>query len=115
MARLSALGGREQEQRDLFATFNVIYAILATNEAENWRGVAFVSRGFRGRREKSADASRLPPGQYLVRGFPVLSAGPTPRTPLSEWSFTIDGMVGNARSWSAAALVAAGVARHLEL
>jgi O-antigen/teichoic acid export membrane protein len=30
VARLSALGGREQEQRDLFATFNVIYAFLAT-------------------------------------------------------------------------------------
>jgi len=62
--------------------------------------VAFVSRGFRGRREKSADASRLPPGQYLVRGFPVLSAGPTPRTPLSEWSFTIDGDVDRERRWS---------------
>jgi DMSO/TMAO reductase YedYZ molybdopterin-dependent catalytic subunit len=34
-----------------------------------------VSRGFRGRRRPSAE---LPPGQYLVEDFPVLSAGPTP-------------------------------------
>jgi DMSO/TMAO reductase YedYZ molybdopterin-dependent catalytic subunit len=62
--------------------------------------VAFVSRGLRGRREQPADASRLPPGQYLVRGFPVLSAGPTPRTPLSEWSFSIGGEVDAERRWS---------------
>ena len=40
----------------------------------------FVSRGFQGRRRQTQD-TRLPPGQYLVDGFPVLSAGP-PRTPL---------------------------------
>jgi hypothetical protein len=33
-----------------------------------------VSRGFKGRRRPSAE---LPPGQYLVEDFPVLSAGPT--------------------------------------
>ena len=35
-----------------------------------------ISRGFRGHREPAADQSRLPPGQYLTRDFPVLSAGP---------------------------------------
>jgi DMSO/TMAO reductase YedYZ molybdopterin-dependent catalytic subunit len=59
-----------------------------------------ISRGFRGRREPAADASRLPPGQYLTRDFPVLSAGPTPRTPLDEWSLTIHGAVDDARSWT---------------
>ncbi|MFL5990557.1 MAG: sulfite oxidase-like oxidoreductase, partial [Rubrobacteraceae bacterium] len=39
--------------------------------------MSFFSRGFRGRRRQTDD--RLPPGQYLVEGFPVLSAGPTPR------------------------------------
>jgi DMSO/TMAO reductase YedYZ molybdopterin-dependent catalytic subunit len=60
----------------------------------------FISRGFKGRREKPTDASRLPPGQYLVRDFPVLSAGPTPHTPLSQWSFTITGEVDADRTWS---------------
>ena len=49
------------------------------------------SRGFQGRRRDDADAARLPPGQYLTPGFPVLSAGPTPHTPLEEWSFAIEG------------------------
>ena len=49
-----------------------------------------VSRGFRGRRA-DVDPARVPPGQYVTTDFPVLSAGPTPRTPLDEWSFTIAG------------------------
>ena len=49
-----------------------------------------ISRGFRGRRPR-ADPTRLPPGQYVTRDFPVLSAGPTPHTPLDEWSFSISG------------------------
>ncbi len=48
-----------------------------------------VSRGFFGRRH-SQPTRPIPPGQYLERGFPVLSAGPTPRTPLSEWTFKIE-------------------------
>ena len=48
-----------------------------------------VSRDFRGRRKSEAEPDRLPPGQYLTDGFPVLSAGPTPNTPLEEWNFSI--------------------------
>ena len=59
-----------------------------------------VSRGFRGRRRDEAQADRIPPGQYLVGDFPVLSAGPTPHTPLSEWSFSIRGRVEPERTWS---------------
>ena len=51
-----------------------------------------ISRGFRGRRP-SADPARIPPGQYLTPDFPVLSYGPTPHTPLDQWSLTIDGAV----------------------
>ena len=40
------------------------------------------------------------PGQYYERGFPVLSAGPTPRTPLEEWTFSIRGAVDETRSWT---------------
>jgi DMSO/TMAO reductase YedYZ molybdopterin-dependent catalytic subunit len=61
--------------------------------------VSSFTRGFRGRR-READDGRLPPGQYLVDGFPVLSAGPTPHTPLSEWSFSIVGEVDEPRQWS---------------
>jgi hypothetical protein len=38
-----------------------------------------ISRGFRGRRDH-APSDRVPPGQYVVRDFPVLSAGPTPHS-----------------------------------
>ena len=58
------------------------------------------SRGFRGRRRADVDPARLPPGQYVTTDFPVLSAGPTPRTPLGEWSFTIGGSVAEGRSWT---------------
>ena len=57
------------------------------------------TRGFH-RRRATADHGRLPPGQYLEGGFPVLSAGPTPRTPLSEWTFSITGEVDGERSWT---------------
>jgi DMSO/TMAO reductase YedYZ molybdopterin-dependent catalytic subunit len=59
-----------------------------------------VSRGFRGRRLPDVEAARLPPGQYLTPDFPVLSAGPTPHTPLAEWSLSVDGAVDTARAWS---------------
>jgi DMSO/TMAO reductase YedYZ molybdopterin-dependent catalytic subunit len=59
-----------------------------------------ISRGFRGRREPEREPGRLPPGQYETRDFPVLSAGPTPHSPLQEWSFTIGGAVAQGRSWS---------------
>ena len=62
--------------------------------------MSFVTRGFRGRRRDQELGARLPPGQYLVDGFPVLSAGPTPRTPLSEWTFTITGEVDQPKQWT---------------
>ena len=52
---------------------------------------SFVSRGFRGRRrDADADPARVPPGQSMARDFPVLSAGPTPHTPLDRWTFSIE-------------------------
>jgi DMSO/TMAO reductase YedYZ molybdopterin-dependent catalytic subunit len=50
--------------------------------------VRIVSRGFEGRRRQPGDGL-VPPGQYVVDDFPVLSAGPTPATPLEDWDFTI--------------------------
>jgi DMSO/TMAO reductase YedYZ molybdopterin-dependent catalytic subunit len=58
-----------------------------------------VSRGFFGRREESPRP--IPPGQYLEKGFPVLSAGPTPRVALDQWSFSLVGSDGSLlASWS---------------
>jgi len=62
--------------------------------------MSFVSRGFRGRRREGVDRGRVPPGQYLVDDFPVLSAGPTPHRRLEEWSFTIDGAVDEPLTWT---------------
>jgi DMSO/TMAO reductase YedYZ molybdopterin-dependent catalytic subunit len=61
--------------------------------------MAFISRGFRGRPRRDVDPSRVPPGQYTVDDFPVLSAGPTPRSPLDAWSFTIQGAVDQPVTW----------------
>jgi DMSO/TMAO reductase YedYZ molybdopterin-dependent catalytic subunit len=60
----------------------------------------FISRGFTGKRRQPEAANRVPPGQYVTPDFPVLSAGPTPRTPLERWSFTIDGLVSEPAKWS---------------
>jgi DMSO/TMAO reductase YedYZ molybdopterin-dependent catalytic subunit len=57
-----------------------------------------ISRGFRGRPRR--EAAGLPPGQYLVRDFPVLSAGPTPRVDLDQWEFVITTEAGQRRAWS---------------
>ena len=57
-----------------------------------------VTRGFR--RRRTGDGDRLPPGQYLEAGFPVLSAGPTPHIPLDQWDFAITGAISEERSWT---------------
>jgi DMSO/TMAO reductase YedYZ molybdopterin-dependent catalytic subunit len=60
-----------------------------------------VSHGFRHRRHPSLDEEgRVPPGQYVTQGFPVLSAGPTPHTPLPEWTFSIRQDGGTLKSWT---------------
>jgi DMSO/TMAO reductase YedYZ molybdopterin-dependent catalytic subunit len=58
------------------------------------------TRGFFGRRRQPEADDRVPPGQYLTNDFPVLSAGPTPHTPLSQWSFEVNGLVKEPRHWS---------------
>ena len=52
--------------------------------------MSIISRGFHGRR-RDGPPDRVPPGQYVTDDFPVLSAGPTPHTPLEQWTFTIEG------------------------
>jgi len=57
-----------------------------------------ISRGFRGRRAAQPDG-RIPPGQYLTKDFPVLSAGPTPRVDLAHWDFAIVAADGRTVRW----------------
>jgi len=66
--------------------------------------MGIVSPGFfgRGRRDDPA----LPPGQHLTEGFPVLSAGPTPRIAPDEWEFTITTETGQVHRWSWAEFLA---------
>jgi DMSO/TMAO reductase YedYZ molybdopterin-dependent catalytic subunit len=59
-----------------------------------------ISRGFKGRRRDDAPGDRVPPGQYVTNDFPVLSAGPTPHTPLDQWDFTIVGEVDELHRWT---------------
>jgi DMSO/TMAO reductase YedYZ molybdopterin-dependent catalytic subunit len=59
--------------------------------------MAVISRGFHGRRSERHD---LPPGQYEVHDFPVLSAGPTPRVAREDWEFTITTVAGARHRWS---------------
>jgi DMSO/TMAO reductase YedYZ molybdopterin-dependent catalytic subunit len=60
-----------------------------------------ISRGFHRRHGEEA-GGRLPPGQYLTHDFPVLSAGPTPHTALTNWTFSIQGLRDGAaaKSWT---------------
>jgi DMSO/TMAO reductase YedYZ molybdopterin-dependent catalytic subunit len=62
--------------------------------------MGFISRGFRGKRRETAASGRLPPGQYLVNDYPVLSAGPTPRPNLEQWTFSIEGEIDEPRRWT---------------
>ncbi len=50
--------------------------------------MTIINRGFQGHR-RQAGAGLIPPGQYLVDDFPVLTAGPTPSVALADWDFTI--------------------------
>ena len=67
--------------------------------------MTFVSPGFSGHRRRD-EQQRLPPGQYLVRDFPVLSAGPTPHLSTDRWEFTITTETGQVHKWSWAELLA---------
>ncbi|HEY1703188.1 MAG TPA: molybdopterin-dependent oxidoreductase [Trebonia sp.] len=61
--------------------------------------VQVVARGFTGRRPDPG-ARELPPGQYLERGFPVMSIGPTPDVRTDAWRFTITTETGERHSWT---------------
>ncbi len=45
-------------------------------------------------------AERLPPGQHLVRNWPVLDLGVQPKVEAWDWKLTIDGQVENPVTWT---------------
>jgi DMSO/TMAO reductase YedYZ molybdopterin-dependent catalytic subunit len=57
-----------------------------------------LAQGFKSRDIATTD--RLPPGQKLTTGFPVLDLGVQPEIPLSEWTLAIDGLVEKPVSFS---------------
>src|SRR5688500_5409469 len=58
------------------------------------------TRGFTGRRPAPELADRIPPGQSVTEDFPVLTAGPTPRIALGDWSFTLKVGVRPVKRWT---------------
>jgi len=62
--------------------------------------MALINRGFRRRNRVDAPPDRVPPGQYVTADFPVLSAGPTPRVRLEEWSLSVSTAAGQETRWS---------------
>jgi DMSO/TMAO reductase YedYZ molybdopterin-dependent catalytic subunit len=58
-------------------------------------------RLLRGRGVSDEERRRLPPGQHLVRNFPVLHEGRIPYTEAPpDWDLRVEGLVGRPRRWS---------------
>jgi DMSO/TMAO reductase YedYZ molybdopterin-dependent catalytic subunit len=66
----------------------------------NSRSKDMATRGFTHRPSQDDLAGRLPPGQHLVDGFPVLSAGPTPRITSEKWTFTLKVGPRSVKTWT---------------
>jgi len=45
--------------------------------------------------QKKPSELRLPPGQHLTKGFPVLDLGIQPDIPLDQWRLKVEGLVRN--------------------
>lgn len=50
--------------------------------------------------DTAALQARVPAGQRLTNGFPVLTYGPAPAIDRASWSLRVDGLVEGARSWN---------------
>lgn len=51
-------------------------------------------------RRRSADSARVPPGQRLTRGWPVLHASPVPLFDPERWRFRCWGLVAQETEWT---------------
>ena len=61
--------------------------------------MSVINQGFHAKRPIDG-SHKLPPGQYETPDFPVLTAGPTPRIPLINWEFRLEGLVEKPAKWS---------------
>jgi DMSO/TMAO reductase YedYZ molybdopterin-dependent catalytic subunit len=52
------------------------------------------------KKPESSENDRVPPGQHLANGFPVLTYGDTPRVSTEEWLFKVSGRVATAKTFS---------------
>lgn len=51
------------------------------------------------RKPEAEQSDRVPPGQYLTQGFPVLTYGSTPEVNLETWQFKVWG-IAQAKTWT---------------
>lgn len=65
-----------------------------------------------GTTQRPAD-DRLPPGQHLVRDWPVLDLGVQPDIPLARWTLDVDGAIETKLHWDWAAFQAQPQATHV--
>jgi len=73
-----------------------------TTSKQRWAGEGRFLTGHMARPE----AERLPPGQHLVRDWPVLDLGVHPRITLERWTLRVDGAVEEPLLWNWAAFQA---------
>lgn len=71
---------------DLHAAMKEKYIEAKRKWAEKQKAAGFAPR-------EAPAADRLPPGQRLTTGFPVLDLGVQPDVPLDQWTLTLDGLV----------------------
>ena len=81
---------------------------MTVPEADRWTRLARSKEGWAregrlltGRRADPA-TDRLPPGQRLVRDWPVLDLGTQPVIPMREWRFAAGGLCARTISWTGA-------------
>jgi DMSO/TMAO reductase YedYZ molybdopterin-dependent catalytic subunit len=83
----------------LYLETRSIFEVSQVKKSDQVKISLMISNPFFGR--KRPEPSRpLPPGQYLEDGFPVLSAGPTPRVDLTSWQFSITQNGQSLGQWS---------------
>ena len=77
--------------------------LIAKKEEWARKGRGLLEDGvFRDTRQRS---SRLPPGQHMAKGWPVLDLGIQPSIPLAEWELSITGCIEQPTVWNWNALL----------